>query len=113
MPALWARAIRLTDLLAQRIEARLAPLGARIASPTDPARRGGHLGVAHPQAWALCRLAIDRGLVVGDFRPPDVVRLAPVPLYTRFVDVWDAVEHLASLLTDPAIQRPAPRRLVT
>jgi kynureninase len=113
MAALWARTARLTDLLAQRIEVRLAPLGAHLFSPTDPARRGGHLGVAHPQAWGLCRLAIDRGLVVGDFRPPDVVRLAPVPLYTRFVDVWDAVERLAVVLADPDVRSPPPRRTVT
>ena len=36
--------------------------------------------------------------MIGDFRPPDVIRLAPAPLYTRFVDVYDAVERTAGLL---------------
>jgi kynureninase len=113
MPALWARAQRLMDLLSARVETRLVPLGASVASPSDPGRRGGHLAVAHPHAWALCRLAIERGLVVADFRPPDVIRLAPVPLYTRFAEVWDAVEHLATVLADPAVTREVPRRAVT
>jgi kynureninase len=113
MPALWARTQRLTDLLDARVTARLSPLGAAVASPTDPSRRGGHIGVAHPHAWALCRLAIERGLVIPDFRAPDVVRLAPVPLYTGYTEVWDAVEHLAAILADPAVRRPPPARRVT
>jgi kynureninase len=113
MPALWARTRRLTALLAARVEARLVPLGATVASPADPDRRGGHLGVAHPDAWALCRLAIERRLVIPDFRPPATVRLAPVPLYTGFAEVWDAVEALAGILADPAVHRPPPPRRVT
>jgi kynureninase len=111
--ALWAKTAALVTLLAARTEARLVPLGATLASPADPDRRGGHIGIAHRRAWAACRLAIDRGLVVADFRPPDVVRLAPVPLYTGYVEVWDAVEHLAGILADPAVERDPPPRRVT
>ncbi|MHB1929460.1 MAG: aminotransferase class V-fold PLP-dependent enzyme, partial [Acidimicrobiales bacterium] len=114
MPALWAKTRELVALLAARVEARLVPLGARIASPPEPERRGGHLAVAHPEAWRAVRALIDRGEVVGDFRPPDVMRLAPVAAYTRFVDVWDAVERIAAAVADPGRRaRPAPRRRVT
>ena len=113
LPALWARTARLMDLLAERVNVRLVPLGASVVSPAGRDRRGGHLAVAHPRAWALCRLAIQRRLVIGDFRPPDVLRLAPVPLSTRFVDVWDAVERLAELLDDPAVHEEPEKRRVT
>ena len=113
MPALWAKTRRLVALLARRTEQLLVPLGARTASPSDPGRRGGHLAVSHPDAYNAARLLIDRGLVVPDFRPPDVLRLAPVALYTGFADVWDATEHVASVLADPAVHAAAPRKRVT
>lgn len=111
--SLWAKTSELVSYLAGRVEDRLVPLGARIASPSDPARRGGHLAVAHPLAWPAVRRLIDLGQVVADFRPPDVMRLAPVAAYTRFVDVWDAVERIAGVLADPALTGSAPVRRVT
>jgi len=113
IPALWHKAQRLVELLAHRAGSVLAPLGARLASPGDPAHRGAHLGLSHPHAWAAARLLIDRGLVVPDFRPPDVLRLAPVPLYTTYTEVWDAVERIAGVLSDPAVGGPVPQRRLT
>jgi kynureninase len=113
MPALWAKARGLVDLLARRAEELLTPLGAVLASPADPARRGGHLAIAHPDAWAACRLLDERQLVVADFRPPDVLRLAPVPSYTSYTEVWDAVERIASVLADPMVHLPVPKRAIT
>ena len=112
MPALWAKARSLVALLAARVEARLVPLGARLASPSDPARRGAHLAVAHPHALGATRMLVERRLVVPDFRPPDLIRLAPVAGYTRYVEVWDAVESIAEVLSHPAVADPvAPRRV--
>jgi kynureninase len=96
--ALWAKSERLTALLVDLVRTRLEPLGATLASPADPARRGAHVSVAHARAWPWCAALVDRGLVVADFRPPDVIRLGPAPLYTRFVDVFDAVSRMAETL---------------
>ncbi len=110
---LWAKAQWLSDLTVALADELLVPLGATLASSRDPERRGPHVGIAHPGARSLCRRAIDAGLVVGDFRPPDVLRLAPVPAYTRAVDVWDAVHHLADLLGDPAPDGDPPPGRIT
>jgi kynureninase len=108
---LWAKSEGLTALLAERVEERLAPLGARSVTPADPSRRGAHLAVGHPAAWAWCRTLIDRGLMVGDFRPPDVIRLGPAPLYTRYVECFDAVERMAEVLEQGLDPSPPVRRV--
>ena len=41
---------------------------------------------------------IERAGVVPDFRGPDSIRLGVAPLYTRFVDVWDALDRVRGLV---------------
>lgn len=88
----------LTELTIALADERLEQLGFRVATPLDSARRGGHVALAHPESWRICRALIELAHVVPDFRPPDVVRLGFSPLYSRFVDVWDAVDRLAGLV---------------
>ncbi|MGH2805289.1 MAG: kynureninase, partial [Thermoleophilaceae bacterium] len=45
-----------------------------------------------------CRALIERAKVIPDFRGPDSIRLGVPPLYTRFVDVYDALERLRQLV---------------
>jgi kynureninase len=113
IPALWHKTRSLVALLAARAEELLGPLGASLASPPDPGPRGGHLAISHPHARAASYLLRQRRLVVADFRPPDVLRLAPVALYTSRVEVWDAVPHIASVLSDPAVRSAPPSSWVT
>jgi kynureninase len=92
---------QMTDLIVALGDAWLEPHGAGLASPRDPAARGSHVTFAHPQAWQLTQALIDRR-VVPDFRTPDRVRLGPAPLYTRFADVWDAMDRFRGVLADGA-----------
>lgn len=111
--ALAAKGRALGELMAGLADAWLAPHDVRLASPRDPARRGSHVTLAHPQAWQVTQALIERG-VVPDYRTPDRVRLGPAPLYTRFVDVWDAMARFRDLLAEDAHERyPAERARVT
>ncbi len=92
------KAAELTELLVGLYDERLEPLGFRLNTPRDPARRGAHVAVGHDEGWRLCRALIERADVIPDFRPPDTVRLGFAPLYSRFVDVWDTVDRLARLV---------------
>jgi len=93
-------------LLIETVEASDGCRALRLITPRDPAERGSHVAFAHPQAYAICRALIDRG-VVGDFRAPDAIRFGLTPLYTRFADVWSAVEILAEILQTSAWDQPA------
>jgi kynureninase len=41
---------------------------------------------------------------VPDFRPPNVIRLAPVPLYTSYHELWRAIQDLRDIVTSGAYQ---------
>jgi kynureninase len=112
--ALRARSVALTDLIVELADDWLAPLGAAVASPRVGARRGGHVAIRHPEAWRVCQALIDRYDVIPDFRPPDVVRLGPSPMYTRFAEVWDALDRIREALASGAwMAYPEARRRVT
>jgi kynureninase len=55
--------------------------------------------LAHPEAWRISQALIAAG-VIGDYRTPDRVRLGPAPAYTRFSDVWDALDILRTIMTE-------------
>ncbi|SCG54334.1 kynureninase [Micromonospora halophytica] len=88
---------RLGQLIIELTDAWLTPHGFRVASPRDPRRRGSHVSLHHPEALRISRALATQGRVVGDFRTPDRLRLGPAPLYTRFVDVWDAMDRLRDI----------------
>jgi kynureninase len=99
--ALREKGIALTSLLVSLADAWLAPLGFRLASPRDPALRGSHVSLHHPQAWQICQAMIERG-VVPDYRTPDRLRLGPAPITTRFVDVYDALAVVRDIVASGA-----------
>jgi kynureninase len=94
--AVQRKAVALTAFAIELHDVRLAPLGFTLGTPRDPSRRGAHVSLRHPDAWRICRALIEHANVVPDFRHPDSIRLGLPPLYTRFVDVWDAFDRLAA-----------------
>ncbi len=98
--AVRAKSLAQTDYLIALIEGSGlldAPYGYRIGTPRDHARRGGHVAVEHDAGLAISHALKARGVVV-DFRKPDVVRLAPVALYTSYEDLWRAVRALREIV---------------
>ncbi len=92
------KAAALTALAVDLHDARLARLGFSLGTPRAAADRGAHVSFRHPEAWPICRALIEHAHVVPDFRRPDSIRFGLPPLYTRFTDVWDAVDRLAGLV---------------
>ncbi len=104
MSALEAKGQALCDLFIELVEARCP--GVRLVTPRGSGARGSHVAFAHPNGYAVMQALIARG-VIGDFREPDVIRFGMTPLYTRFADVWRAVDVLADVLVSEAWRDPA------
>jgi kynureninase len=109
MPALRAKSIALTGAFIELVEARCQGHALSLVSPRDPALRGSQASFAAgpelARGYAVMQALIARG-VIGDFRAPDVLRFGFTPLYTRFVDVWDAVEILSDILATRSWDAP-------
>jgi kynureninase len=98
MEGLRRKSIALTRLFMSLVQARCAGHGLALASPAEDARRGSQICLAHPDAGYPIMQALIARNVIGDFRAPDILRFGFTPLYTRYVDVWDAVEQLRQVL---------------
>jgi kynureninase len=96
--SLREKAIALTELIVELHDDWLSPLGFELASPREAYRRGAHVSLRHDEAWPISRAMIERARVIPDFRGPDSVRLGVPPLYTRFVDVWDALDRVRAMV---------------
>jgi kynureninase len=72
-------------------------IGLEVVTPRDPALRGSHVTVRHPEARALTERLVERG-VVPDFREPDLIRLGLSPLTTSFAEVAAATGILAEVV---------------
>ena len=113
MAALRAKSIALAELFIARVEARCKGLGLQLVTPRDPSMRGSQASFAHADGYRVMQALIERG-VIGDFRAgepsadrddamdpslgADLLRFGFTPLYTRFVDAWDAAEQLHHVL---------------
>jgi kynureninase len=113
--AIREKSLRQTDYLISLVEGMgldREPYGYRIGTPREHARRGGHVAIEHPQGAMISRALRERGFVV-DFRPPNVVRLAPVALSTSYEEVWRAAQALKGAIDVGAHLEAAAPGLVT
>ncbi len=96
---LRAKSVRQTEYLIALWEAELQPLGVTLNAPRNPAQRGAHVALGHPEGLRLSRALIEEMNVIPDFRYPDNLRLGLAPLYTSFSDIHEAVRRLKHVLT--------------
>ena len=104
MAALRKKSLALSDLFISLVKDRCAGHGLGLATPREHERRGSQVCLTRSEgAYAIVQALIARG-VIGDFRAGDggahldILRFGFTPLYIRFEDVWNAVEHLRQVL---------------
>ena len=101
MQAVRQKSLQLTGYLRDLLTHRL---GERVRIITPAGRSGAQLSLRVLTSDDRGRdvfAALERQQVVCDWRAPDIIRVAPAPLYNRFADAWDFVERLAIALDAP------------
>ncbi|MCU1570808.1 MAG: aminotransferase class V-fold PLP-dependent enzyme [Naasia sp.] len=91
------KSMRLTQFVVEIADSALASAGVTLATTRDPARRGGHVTLEHPEARAATARAWERG-VIPDFRGPYGIRIGPSPLSTSFAEVAEGLAVLEECL---------------
>ncbi len=112
--AIRRKSVALGDVFIDLVDRHCAGLGLELISPRDGAKRGSHVSYRHAASYAVMQSLIQQG-VIGDCRPPDLLRFGFAPLYLRYADVGNAVMRMAEILRTRSWDRPEfrSRRLVT
>ncbi len=102
MASVEAKARMLGDILLSRC----AALNIKTISPSIGQDRGAHISLIHANGYEIVQAMIAEN-VVGDFRPPQILRFGFSPLYIRYADIWDAADILSNILRTEKWRDPA------
>jgi len=93
MDNLREKAIKLTGYLEYLVK-QLGNDVVNIITPEDPANRGSQLSIQVKNADKRLYESVTKEGVIADWREPDVIRVAPVPLYNSYTDVYQFAKIL-------------------
>lgn len=93
------KSLKINGFLIECLKQELADMGYKIGNPLDDNRRGGHTSLEHKEAARICKALKENG-VIPDFRAPNIIRLAPVALYTSYLEVWETVQILKKIMIE-------------
>ncbi len=102
--AIRAKSVALTEFAVRIADDELAPLGVVVASPRDPAVRGGHVTLSHPSMRAVTARLWEQD-VIPDYRDPGGLRIGLSPLSTSFAET-----HTGLLAVAAAVRAESTRR---
>ncbi len=94
--AVRQRSLTLTSYLIDLTDEHLPECTLR--TPRDPGSRGGHVALEHPEAQTLS-FALRARQIIPDYRSPNLLRLAPVALYTTEAELDETVRVLRDLIS--------------
>ncbi len=97
--AVREKSVALTEYAVRLADELLADLGVEVASPRDPALRGGHVTLRHP-AMAAATERLWKREVIPDYREPGGLRIGLSPLSTSFAEVEAGMRAVRETLAE-------------
>lgn len=107
--SLREKSLNLTGYMMYLIDEELSRFGFTVGNPREEKRRGGHVALEHEDAARINAALKDMG-VIPDFRRPNVIRLAPVPLYISYHDVWKVVQIIKKIMEEKIYEKYENKR---
>jgi len=94
------KSLKMTSYLIYLVDELLSqePYCFEVATPREPARRGGHVAIKREKKALKIKEALLMRGVIADFRPPDIIRLAPSPLFTSYGEIRAVARHLREII---------------
>ncbi|QFT88482.1 Kynureninase [Bacillus sp. THAF10] len=105
------KSLHQTSVFMELIQQELSGYQFHIVNPREDASRGGHVSLMHPEAARICKALKEHG-VVPDYRKPNIIRLAPVALYSTYADVYNTVQILKDIMTNKKYEKFSNEREV-
>ncbi|MEH7308417.1 kynureninase [Neobacillus drentensis] len=99
-----AKSLKINQFLMDLLDQEAAGMGFTIGNPVEDFRRGGHVSLEHIEAARICKALKENG-IIPDFRAPNIIRLAPVALYTSYTDVWEVVQILKKIMNEKQYEK--------
>jgi kynureninase len=113
--AIRKKSLKMTSYLMYLVDENLAdhPYNLAIGTPREPQCRGGHVAIEHKNGMRISEALRARG-VISDYRPPNIIRIAPVPLYNTYCEIWRVVQHLREIIDKKEYEKfPGERKMVS
>jgi len=102
------KSIRQSTFMIEMINNLLSPMGFIIASPLKSDIRGSHISLQHPEAYRISQamIAPNNGSksIIPDFRPPNNIRLGIAPLYNSFLDIYETIVRIQTIVAENQFQ---------
>jgi kynureninase len=109
--AIREKSLRMTSYLMHLVDELLSqsPYSFSIGTPREDERRGGHVAIEHEEGLRVGEALRSRG-VIPDFRPPNILRIAPIPLYNTYHEIWQVARHLKDIIDKREYERFSKER---
>ncbi len=102
------KSLQQTNYLIYLVDSILSddPYNFRVGTPRIPEKRSGHIAVEHDtEARRITDCLRIKYNVISDFRPPNVIRLAPIALYNTYHEIWLVVQDLKKIIDEKEYEK--------
>ena len=108
------KSLRMTSYLMFLADQRLGedPYSFRVITPRKRERRGAHVALSRESDAVRIRESLAARGVAADFRPPDIIRLAPSPLYNTYREVREVVSIMKDIIDSGEYRSVSPERKI-